>query len=147
MHKPNIMKANIKVIREKRTKESTIGSLFINDEFKMYTLEDFDRDYNKDGDLDDIGETKIMHETAIPAGVYKIELTMSARMKRMLPILFNVKGFDGVRIHAGNNKNHSSGCILVGYQRGDDFIGTSKKAEQDLVKELKKYSEIEITIQ
>jgi hypothetical protein len=141
------MKANIRVIREKRTKESTIGSMFINDKFFAYTLEDYDRDANKDGDLNDIGEKKVMHETAIPSGTYKVELTMSVRMKRLLPILYNVPGFEGIRIHSGNNKSHTSGCILVGYQRGDDFIGTSKKAEQDLVEELKKYSEIEITIE
>ena len=141
------MEANLKLIREKSTKESTIGSLFINDKFFSYTLEDFDRDANKDGDLDDVGETKVYGETAIPKGTYKVSLTLSNRFKRVLPLLKGVKGFDGIRIDRGNKAKDSHGCILVGYQRGDDFVGSSAKAEEDLVKELKKYTEIKITIQ
>lgn len=138
--------AKLLLLREKKTKKSTIGSLFINDVFFCYTLEDFERDINDDGDLDDAGEAKVYGETAIPAGTYKVELTVSARMKRLLPILIGVKGFDGIRIHSGNYAKDSLGCILVGYQRGDDFIGTSKKAEEALVAELQKYDTISITI-
>ncbi len=141
------MKANLRLQRDKRTKDSTIGSLFLNDIFFCYTLEDFERDLNRDGDLDDPGEIKIAEETAIPSGKYNITLTLSERFKRVLPILIGVKGFDGVRIHKGNTKKDTHGCILVGYQRGDDFIGTSAKCEEDLVKELQKYTEIELLIQ
>lgn len=141
------MKANLRLIREKRTKESTSGSLFINNNWFCYTIEDFDRDANKDGDLNDAGETKVYGETAIPSGVYTVKLSQSVRFKRLLPELLSVPGFEGIRIHRGNKAKDSHGCILVGYQRADDFIGTSAKCEEDLVKELQKYTEIEITIE
>ncbi len=141
------MKVNIKLIREKRTKQSTIGSIFINDEFFCYSLEDFDRDANKDGDLNDSGEAKVYGETAIPSGKYTVKLSISTRFKRILPEILNVVGFEGIRIHRGNKALDSHGCILVGYQRGDDFIGTSAKCEEDLVKKLKEFTEIEIIIQ
>lgn len=141
------MKANLVLKREKRTKQSTIGSLFVNNKFFCYSLEDYDRDANKDGDLNDSGEAKVYGETAIPAGTYKMIVNMSPSKKRILPRILNVPGFDGILMHRGNTKKDSYGCILVGYQRGDDFIGTSKKAEEDLVKELQKYTEIEIKIE
>ena len=141
------MKAELLLKREKRTKQSAIGSLFLNDKFFCFTLEDYDRDANRDGDLDDKGEEKVYGETAIPSGTYKVELSVSTRMKRLLPAILNVKGFDGIRMHAGNYAKDSLGCVLVGMQRGDDFVGTSKVAEAKLVEELKKYTVITITIQ
>ena|SRR3990167_2270494 len=141
------MKATLRYKRDHFTTISTIGSLFIDGEFFCYGLEDVDRDLNKDGDIDDVGETKVFGETAIPSGVYTVILSMSKRFKRLLPEILNVKGFSGVRIHSGNNASHSHGCILVGYQRGDDFIGTSKQAEKDLVAKLKEFSELEIIIE
>ena len=51
---------------------------------------------------------------AIPEGWYKIQVTRSPKFGRLLPLLYYVPGFEGIRIHAGNNRNHTSGCILVG---------------------------------
>ena len=51
---------------------------------------------------------------AIPEGWYKIQVTHSPKFGRLLPLLYYVPGFEGIRIHAGNNRNHTSGCILVG---------------------------------
>lgn len=141
------MKGELLLKREQHTKESTIGSLFINGEWFCYTLEDYDRDLNRDGDLNDEGETKVFGETAIPKGVYKVVLNMSQRFKRILPLLLNVVGFDGIRMHRGNKASHSHGCILVGYSRGDDFIGNSAKCEEDLVAKLSQFTEITITIE
>jgi hypothetical protein len=91
------------------------------------TCEDKVRDINKDGDLNDTGEGKIMHETAIPYGEYEITLDIqspkysnftkypwSREFDGYLPRLLNVKHFTGILIHVGNHKGHSSGCILVG---------------------------------
>ena len=51
---------------------------------------------------------------AIPEGWYKIQVTRSPKFGRLLPLLYYVPGFEGIRIHAGNNRDHTSGCILVG---------------------------------
>lgn len=51
---------------------------------------------------------------AIPEGWYKIQVTRSPKFGRLLPLLYYVPCFEGIRIHAGNNRDHTSGCILVG---------------------------------
>lgn len=92
----------------------TIGKLFIDGVFFSHTLEDKVRDINHDGDLNDPGEQKIKHYTAIPCGTYDVEITYSNRFKRKMPLLMNVPGFEGIRIHPGNDSDDTSGCILVG---------------------------------
>jgi len=133
----------IKLIRKTFTKESTIGELFINDTFFCYTLEDYDRDINKDGDLDDAGETKVYGLTAIPKGTYKVILSFSNRFKKYLPEVLNVKGFTGIRIHAGNKAADSHGCILLGTTKADNFIGASVAAMTKFIAELKKVEKTE----
>jgi hypothetical protein len=80
----------------------TIGHLYIDEQFFCNVLEDKVRDLNKDGDLNDAGETKVYGETAIPYGKYKIIITYSQRFKRDLPLLVDVPHFSGIRIHPGN---------------------------------------------
>ena len=141
------MKANLKLLRDTYTNKTTIGKLYLNDVFMCDTLEDVCRDLNRDGDLDDPGETKIYGETAIPSGIYKITLEMSPRFKKLLPLLHGIKNYTGVLIHHGNFAKDTHGCILVG-TRGIDVLqgGTSLKALAKLMTELSKYTEFEITI-
>lgn len=131
------------LIRKEFSKNSTIGELFINGEFFCYTLEDFDRDLNKDGDLLDSGEQKVNAATAIPRGTYKVSLSMSNRFKKYLPELHNVPGFVGVRIHNGNHKDHTEGCILVGSTKAKDFIGNSVATMLKLMNRLEKVEKTE----
>lgn len=98
----------------------TIGKLFIDDKFFCHTIEDTVRDYNRDGDLNDEGETKVYGETAIPFGTYKMVINYSPRFKRELPRLLDVPHFSGILIHPGNTADDSHGCILLGY---NDQIG------------------------
>ena len=49
----------------------------------------------------------------IPAGTYPIAVTWSPKFKRMLPIVLNVPGRSGIRVHRGTKPEHSRGCILV----------------------------------
>ena len=51
---------------------------------------------------------------AIPTSFYPVRVTMSAYWKELLPILDNVIGRTGIRIHPGNSAKDSEGCILVG---------------------------------
>lgn len=132
---------NIQVIRETFTPKSTIGKMYIGGRFFCYTLEDVDRDRNKDGDLNDAGEQKVYGETAIPRGKYNVTLIMSNRFKVIMPLLNNVPGFEGIRIHNGNTSEHTHGCILVGESKGLDFIGGSKMAFAKLMDILSKTKE------
>ncbi len=49
----------------------------------------------------------------IPVGIYAIKVTWSPRFKRMLPLVMQVPGRSGIRIHRGTKPEHSKGCILV----------------------------------
>ena len=126
----------LKVVREVKTEVSTIGSLFINGEFFCYTLEDKDRGLKQTDSLLFIQTKKIFGLTAIPSGTYKLIVNQSPKFKRMLPRILDIKGFDGVLIHRGNTADHSLGCLLVGYKKGENSIFESTKAETDLVNRL-----------
>ena len=114
----------------------TIGKLFIDGEYFCDTLEDKNRDLNHDGDLKDAGEEKILNETCIPFGTYKIIINMSNRFKRLMPLLLNVPGFNGIRIHNGINKDHTSGCILVGFNKTVGMLSESKNTFEKLLLKL-----------
>jgi len=115
----------LKLIREIYSAQSTIGRLFVNGTFFCFTLEDYCRDLNNDGDLKDTGEAKVFGKTCIPRGEYRVILNQSTRFKRLLPLLLNVPGFSGIRIHNGNIAAHTEGCILVGSTRAENFVGNS----------------------
>ena len=126
----------LKVVRETKNDVCTIGSLFINDVFFCYTLEDKDRGLKQSDSLLFIQAKKIFGLTAIPSGFYKLTVNQSPKFKRMLPRILDIKGFDGVLLHRGNSANDSLGCILIGYKKGENSIFESTKAETDLVNRL-----------
>jgi hypothetical protein len=137
----------ILVKRTTFTKDSTIGELSINGKFFCYTLEDYDRDINKDGDLDDVNEAKVYGLTAIPRGTYNLIISFSNRFQKYLPEIQKVAGFEGIRIHAGNKAEDSHGCILLGTTKGSNFVGASVLAMNKFMAELKRVEKKEkITI-
>lgn len=103
----------------------TIGNFIIND-FKCNSLEDQDRGLNSSMDLQKINSIKIHSNTAIPTGRYEIVWTYSNHFKKNMPLLLNVPGYAGVRIHSGNTANDTEGCILVGYNTKKGMITSSR---------------------
>ena len=124
----------------------TIGRLFIDNEYFCDVLEDKVRDFNKDGDLDDLGETKVWGKTAIPYGTYKIIINYSNKFKRELPRLLNVKGFDGILIHPGNTAEDTHGCLLVGINDSKGRVSKSRITFDKLFAKLKDEKDISIEI-
>lgn len=112
----------------------TIGKLYINGVYFCDTVEDKVRDLNKDGDLEDEGESKVYAETAIPYGIYKVIVNESPKFKRLLPRLLNVKHFDGILMHRGSSAKSSAGCIIVGKNTIVGKVTDSEKYELELVK-------------
>jgi len=136
--------ALLKLVRRARRDNYTIGDFIIEAKKACDTLEDPVRildDKNKDGDFDEPGEGKIYGNTAIPAGTYEVVVTMSARFRRELPLLLNVPGFSGVRIHSGNTAADTHGCILVGTNDAVGFIhgGLSQDIEAKITARIKKF--------
>ena len=113
------------------TPKSVIGILDYNGAFFCYTLEEVAR---KPG-------VKIKGETAIPPGEYPFIVSYSPRFKTRLPLIQAVPGFDGIRIHSGNDDKDTSGCILVGLDREHDRIRLSRLALQMLLDRMKKDGE------
>ena len=121
------------VIRFQYGNDATNSLLFIDNEFECYGLEDEYRD------------VKVMHETCIPEGTYKIKLRNEGGFhsryaakygdwhKGML-WLQDVPGFTFILIHTGNTDQHTSGCYIVGetqqdLDKGKDgFVGNSGNA-------------------
>ena len=100
--------------RKWRKSGYSIGILSIDGERVCETIEDADRGLNQTDSLETIKEKKIKGKTAIPTGTYEIKVTYSPRFKKNLPLLLNVPGYDGVRIHSGNTAEDTEGCILCG---------------------------------
>lgn len=106
----------LRLIRSYFTELSTVGELYANDTFICYTLEDR------------IREVKIPNETAIPAGVYPVEITWSNKFGQLMPLVSNVPNFSGIRIHWGNTAADTSGCLLLGLERQENRILRSREA-------------------
>lgn len=123
MRKPEM---KLEVLRFSSQKRDTLGILFdVTDgrKFLCFTLEDEDR------------EEKVMHETRIPAGTYKLRLKTwggyhdrySKRFadmhKGMIEVL-EVPNFEHILIHCGNDEDDTSGCLLVGNTQSENIVST-----------------------
>tara|TARA_Y100001973_G_C5202814_1_gene339128 strand:- start:3065 stop:3529 length:465 start_codon:yes stop_codon:yes gene_type:complete len=126
----------LQVLRFNSQSDSTNGLLFDvtnGTKFLCYTLEDEKR------------EDKIMGETRIPAGTYKILLRKEGGFharytkkygsmhKGMLHVQ-DVPNFKWILIHTGNTDEHTAGCLILGDSQEnntlvkDGFIGRSTQA-------------------
>lgn len=124
----------LSVERTHGTKQWTHGKLYINGVYFCDTLEDEER------------TVKLPRETAIPCGTYKVIINMSNRFKKLMPLLIAVPNFEGVRIHNGNTKDHTEGCILVGKKLKEGFVGNSKSTFKDLMSRLQGVKDLSIEI-
>lgn len=136
----------ITVIRTPVKGKPTMGKMLIDGEFFCYTLEDEDRGIIQGMSLKRVKELKKYGETCIGYGTYKVALSESFKFKRVLPLIKEVTGFEGIRIHKGNNESHTLGCILVGYGIEGFTITHSTKAEFDLIKRLESEKNIILRI-
>ena len=125
----------LKLYRINSQEDYTCGLLFLEKEdgleFLCYTLEDEHRD------------VKVMHETRIQEGEYKITLRTTGGhhakySKRFADIhkgmlwLQDVPNFKWILMHCGNTDEDTSGCILLGETQGPNFVGKSTKAYFDV---------------
>tara|TARA_R100001015_G_C4632386_1_gene195894 strand:+ start:1899 stop:2363 length:465 start_codon:yes stop_codon:yes gene_type:complete len=126
----------LQVLRFNSQSDSTNGLLFDvtnGTKFLCYTLEDEKRD------------VKVMSETRIPAGKYKILLRKEGGFharytkkygsmhKGMLHVQ-DVPNFKWILIHTGNTDEHTAGCLILGDSQENNtlvkngFIGKSTQA-------------------
>ena len=110
---------------------ATVSEVFLDGSHECYGLEDEVRaDPNASTPEN---EAKVAGKTAIPAGKYRVVMTRSPRFNKVLPLLLDVPGFTGVRIHAGNRAENTDGCLLVGEEAQETTISRSKEALFELM--------------
>ena len=90
----------------------TLGRLFVDGKQYGYTCED------KDRQLEDSPGAKIAGQTAIPRGLYRLTLSFSNRFQKVMPLIKDVPGFDGVRIHGGNYAGNETFFVRVSKPAG-----------------------------
>jgi hypothetical protein len=117
----------LEVKRKLRQAKDTISDYFINGNWFCNTLEDFDRGLTDAMTVEQILAIKVAGDTAVPTGRYELILDYSNKFGRIMPHITNVKGFVGIRQHAGNTDKDVEGCQAVGVYNGqEDFISDSK---------------------
>jgi len=119
----------LRVVRYCSRKDRSLGMLMEDRTFLCYTLEDEHR------------EEKVMHETRVPAGRYRVTLRKVGgfhkrysdkypNMHKGMLWVRDVPGFEYILIHTGNTDEHTSGCLLTGLTSDSHkgFIGRSVDA-------------------
>ena len=124
----------------------TIGKLYVDGKYFSDVLEDKDRGLDSSMSESEILEKKVKGQTAIPTGHYVINITYSPKYKRMMPLLLDVKGFSGIRIHSGNTAKDTEGCLIVGKNKKVGMVLESRDTYQRLFKMMQGQEEITIDI-
>ena len=124
----------ITLIRIANKPTYTIGKLYIDGVYFCDVLEDTDRGLDDDMTEKEIKAKKIKGQTAIPTGIYTVKITYSPKYKKLMPLVDNVKGYQGIRIHSGNTHKDTSGCLLVGKNKEVGKVLESRKTFNALYK-------------
>ena len=98
----------ILVKRIYRGSDYTIGHVYIDGKYFCDSLEDTCRITN--GDC----SKKIYGRTAIPEGIYDVEVIWWDKHNNYYPHIINVPCFEGILIHGGVDAEDTEGCILLG---------------------------------
>ena len=108
----------IDVIRTYFTREFTKGIIFVDDEFLGYTLEPQMK----------MPSEYVYENRCIQTGSYDAMYEYSAKFKKWLIELKRIEGRSEIKIHSGNYREHTRGCILVGLRSGKCCVENSRAA-------------------
>lgn len=135
----------LKIDRKYKKLGYTIGNLYIDGKWFCNTCEDTDRGLRQTMPVEEIKAKKIYGMTAIPTGRYIVRMDIVSpkysvvkwykeNFQGRMPRLENVKGFEGILIHPGNDALDSYGCILVGVNKQKGKVLESRATFQRLWK-------------
>ena len=141
-------KMELIVDRKWKRQSYTISNLTIGGKWFCNVLEDADRGLDSSMSIAKILELKKPSITAIPRGTYEVTLDVYSPKfgsksfykevcNGKLPRLLNVKGFEGILIHAGNTDKDTAGCLLVGVNKVKGQVINSRETFRELYKLLK----------
>ena len=117
---------NLLLIRNKFSKKSTVGELFLNGGWFCDTLENPWVDNQR-------------NISCIPEGIYPVRLRLpreSASRDYLHLLVQEVPNRDWILFHRGNTAKDTSGCILVGIGTEQDVVHNSVLAMDLLIKEI-----------
>ena len=120
---------NLEVKRIFNGNKYTIGKLYIDGKYFCDTMEP---------------PVRLIKPKAIPLGKYKVIINHSNKFNKLLPLLLNVEGFEGIRIHNGSYPEDSLGCILVGKNKIKGMLVDSRYTLMQLMNKLKDVKDINI---
>ena len=123
----------ITIDRAWKRESYTMSRLFVDGEKFCNAIEDTDRGLYHGMSREDVLAKKVKGATAIPRGTYNVIYTYSPRFKRKLPLIENVTGYEGVRIHPGNTAKDTEGCILVGQNLKVGMVLNSREWTEKLI--------------
>lgn len=113
------------VNRTTPTKNSTIGSFYVNGVFESFCLEPVERGLISTMSLEQIAAIKVPDKTAVPTGRYRIIKYFSPRHQMIVPCVIGIPGFSDDEIHIGNFPKDTDACLLLGTQiRTDDVLNS-----------------------
>lgn len=136
----------LKLVRKYRKETYTIGKLYVDGVYFCDTIEDRDRGLDDSMSVDEILKIKKYGTTAIPYGKYKVEITYSPKYKKLMPLIVNVKGYSGIRIHSGNTAADTLGCLIVGKNTKVGMVTESRATYNKLFALMKDAKDISIEI-
>lgn len=108
--------------REPSINGATLGKLYINGEFLCDVVEDELREVHGQA----VAEWKVHGKTAIPQGTYEVIAQDSPRFGPNTLTLTGVEGYKYIRIHAGNDKDDTEGCLLPGTRNSNCTVSNSR---------------------
>lgn len=130
----------IDIVRTYFTRDLTKGVMFVDDVFIGYTLEPEMKTTNE--------QSHVNH--CISTGSYQARYEYSVKFKEYLIELKRVPNHTEIKIHAGNYRKDTRGCILIGKDSGGNCVLRSKAALSAVnVKAYwaaKRYEEIDVNI-
>ena len=102
-----ILEMYYKLVRQKKDGKAVRGQLY-SVEHRFSRSAGIYKEY-----LTAIAPTLENADYLIPALIYKVQVTYSPKFEKLLPVLQQVPGRSGIRIHKGTKPAHSKGCILI----------------------------------
>lgn len=118
------------IIKRIYKKDRTLGQLFLDEQPLPYqTLELPDKD-------------NVQFTSCIPEGTYKLVKWKSPKFKDCLKVL-DVPNRTDILIHAGNDVNNTTGCILIG-ELVKDKLANSKKCLKEFLELCSDNNELKI---
>ena len=136
-----LKKMRITLVRIANRPTYCIGKLYIDGVYFCDTIEDTDRGLDDKMKESEILKKKIKGQTAIPTGTYNVLITWSPKYQRLMPLVDNVKGYSGIRIHSGNTAKDTEGCLIVGKNKEVGKVLESRATYNKLFKVLDSTSE------